>query len=121
MQVLENKLNAAKESAVFKDVNGVIINKREQLQLESVQRFKESVNNLLLKNETELREKILKLDSLSPLKVLSRGYSVVEKENSVIISAAELSVGDEIKITLSKGKINCSVISKEENDNGSRV
>ncbi len=121
VQVLENKLNAVKESAVFKDANGVIINKREQLQLESVQRFKVGINNLLLKNETELREKILKLDSLSPLKVLSRGYSVVEKKNSVVTSAAELSVGDQIKITLNKGKINCSVISKEENDNDSRV
>ncbi len=121
VQVLENKLNAIKVSAVFKDANGVIINTRQQRLLESKQRFKESINNLLLKSENELREKILKLDSLSPLKVLARGYSVVEKNSAVITSADMLSLGDEIRVTLNEGKIKCSVISKEENDNGTRV
>ena len=78
----------------------MVINKREQLQFEAIRRFVEGTNTLISKKENELREKILKLDSLSPLKVLSRGYSVVEKENSVVTSATELSVGDEIKIIL---------------------
>ena len=121
VQVLENKLNGIKVSSVFKDANGVIINTRQQRLLESKQRFKESINNLILKSENGLREKILKLDSLSPLKVLARGYSVVEKNSAVVTSADKLSPGDEIRVTLNKGKIKCSVISKEENDNDTRV
>jgi exodeoxyribonuclease VII large subunit len=50
------------------------------------------------------------LDALSPLKVLSRGYSIVmDGEGHVIKDAAALDPGDRIGVTLEKGRLQCIV------------
>ena len=43
------------------------------------------------------------LDSLSPLKTLTRGYSLVEKEGKVISSVEELKQGDKVSLRLQNG------------------
>lgn len=55
-----------------------------------------------------------KLDALSPLKVLSRGYSIVQKEGAVVKSTAELSPGDELSLRMTDGAVTCLVQGKEE-------
>ncbi|MGM9859085.1 MAG: exodeoxyribonuclease VII large subunit [Bacilli bacterium] len=55
-----------------------------------------------------------KLNALSPLKVLERGYSLLQdEEGKVITSINDISVGQVMKTTLKDGTINLSVISKE--------
>lgn len=51
------------------------------------------------------------LDLVSPLNILSRGYSITQKEPglSVIRDASEVSVGDRIKIKLHRGTLGCKV------------
>ncbi len=49
------------------------------------------------------------LDALSPLKVLSRGYSMVSGAQGVIKSAKDLHPGDAVKITLADGESTCTV------------
>ena len=44
-----------------------------------------------------------KLDELSPLKTLSRGYAAVEKDGAVVTSKKELKEGDRLKVTFSDG------------------
>lgn len=55
-----------------------------------------------------------KLDALSPLKVLSRGYSIVQKEGAVVKSTAGLSPGDELSLRMTDGTVTCLVQGKEE-------
>ena len=50
-----------------------------------------------------------KLDALSPLKVLSRGYSIAEKNGRALRSAAEAAKGDRIRVRLSGGSLDCMV------------
>ncbi len=50
-----------------------------------------------------------KLDALSPLKVLGRGYSIVEKDGAAVRQASELAAGDEINVKLSGGDLDCVV------------
>ena len=51
-----------------------------------------------------------RLDALSPLKVLSRGYSIVEHQRGQAVrSAKELSPGDKIRIRLAKGALQATV------------
>lgn len=51
-----------------------------------------------------------KLDSLSPLKVLSRGYTLVEKDSMVVKSVKCLRIDENIKLHFYDGKVICKVI-----------
>ena len=53
---------------------------------------------------------VAKLDTLSPLKTLSRGYSIVEANNKIIKSVKELEKGKNIEIRLTDGKAKAQVI-----------
>jgi exodeoxyribonuclease VII large subunit len=50
-----------------------------------------------------------KLDAMSPLKVLSRGYSIAYKGESVIKSTADVTLGDKLSVRLSDGSVTCTV------------
>lgn len=50
------------------------------------------------------------LDTLSPLKTLSRGFATIEKDDRLITSVKQLNKSDEINITLSDGKKQASII-----------
>ena len=52
---------------------------------------------------------VSKLDSLSPLKTLTRGYSIVQKDNKIVKFKSDLNDGDNIKITLTDGDISATV------------
>lgn len=49
-----------------------------------------------------------KLDALSPLKVLTRGYSIAESGGKVIKSVKDVNKGDKISIKVSDGNISCT-------------
>lgn len=54
------------------------------------------------------------LDSLSPLKVVERGYSIVTKESEVIKSARQVKKGDKLDIRLAQGSLTAVVDSVKE-------
>ncbi len=53
--------------------------------------------------KTKYVELVAKLDTLSPLKTLTRGYSLVEKNNNIIKSAKDINTGDKIDLKFSDG------------------
>lgn len=57
----------------------------------------------------QLAEKAAALDGLSPLKTLSRGYSLVYRDDKLVKSAAELSAGDRVDIRLSDGAVSALI------------
>ncbi len=60
--------------------------------------------------EERLRRQAERLDALSPLKVLSRGYSIAFKGGSALRAAADVSPDDILDIRLHKGEIKAKVI-----------
>ena len=51
-----------------------------------------------------------KLDALSPLKVLARGYSIARNaDGTPLRTAAQVSPGEKIDLTLSDGALRCAV------------
>ena len=58
-----------------------------------------------------MREYAGRLESLSPLAVLARGYAVCwnADQTRIIRRAAQASVGDRVTVTLSEGELNCDV------------
>ena len=53
---------------------------------------------------------ISKLETLSPLLTIKRGYSMTKKDGKVITSTKEVKKKDKIEITLTDGAINAEVI-----------
>ena len=53
---------------------------------------------------------VSKLETLSPLLTLKRGYTITKKDNKVISSSKKLSKGDKLDIEFSDGIINTEVI-----------
>ena len=56
------------------------------------------------KEKNKYIELVAKLDTLSPLKTLSRGYSITEKEGKIIKSKDELIKGDKIDLRFIDGR-----------------
>ena len=56
-----------------------------------------------------------KLDSLSPLGVLARGYAVCwnHDRTAILRRSADVAVGDRVRITLHEGALRCEVTAKE--------
>ena len=58
----------------------------------------------------EFKINISKLDSLSPLKIMSRGYSLVTKDSKVIKEIKDVKINDNVNIELKDGHINAKII-----------
>ena len=71
-----------------------------------------SIMQKLQKEKANTQKLILKLDTLSPLKTLARGYSIVLKQKKVIKSVKELNKEDEIQIRMQDGLTKAKVIDK---------
>lgn len=61
-------------------------------------------------NKTKYIELISKLDTLSPLKTLTRGYSIAEKNGKIIKSIKEINNGDKIDIRFIDGKKQAQIL-----------
>ena len=58
---------------------------------------------------------LAKLDALSPLSVLSRGYALATTgEGRILLNAEDVSPGDSIRVRLSRGKLKATVTDREE-------
>lgn len=64
---------------------------------------------------SRLRESVGRLDSLSPLAVLGRGYAVAwnADRTRALRNAADVHAGDRIRVTLASGELDCDVRSTE--------
>ncbi len=75
--------------------------------------IKQIMNSINLKTNNEkanLGKVIAKLDTLSPLKTLARGYCLTEKGKKIISSVNELETGDNINIVLKDGKKEAKIL-----------
>lgn len=77
--------------------------------------IKNSMEKKIIDAESKAQKLTLLLDSLSPLKTLSRGYFALEKNGKTIPSVKSLKVGDEISLKGKDGKVTASVTKIEEN------
>ena len=72
--------------------------------------FKDNIS----KKRNEFVNAISILDNISPLKVLSRGYSVVKTSDKTISSINDININDVIQVRVNDGKFYANVTKKEE-------
>ena len=76
-----------------------------------IKQMQNSITNKIKDNKTKMVELITKLDSLSPLKTLARGYSLATNTDGKIVkSVKELNKDDELIIRFQDGNTNVKVI-----------
>jgi len=67
------------------------------------------MQKLLTQHKHELALNSGKLDNLSPLKTLARGYATVSLQDKLIHSACELKTNDEVKLGFKDGEHNATI------------
>lgn len=73
------------------------------------------IQKKLAESKSKAGNYFTRLDTLSPLKTLTRGYSVTEHNEKVIKSIKEVKENDEIRIRLEDGHIEAKVINVKQN------
>ena len=70
------------------------------------------------RKNTVLAEIVATLQAVSPLSVLSRGYSIIstEPDGKILSSSNQVEIGQSISAILSKGSIKAEIKSKDENE-----
>ena len=71
-----------------------------------------------IKIEKEKSIKIIsKIDALSPLKTLARGYSITSKNDEIVKTISNVNIDDNINIRFSDGLVKAQILAKEEIQN----
>jgi exodeoxyribonuclease VII large subunit len=92
---------------------GYLNQKKKNLELLQT-RLISSQNNMLARKKQAFIGLTSKLDAMSPLKVLTRGYAMAQTEDGQVLrSTQQVQTGDAITVTLSDGKLNATVSGKE--------
>ena len=86
------------------------INKNYMLLDKQIKRLESSTKIKVKEKKTYMVEWIAKLDTLSPLKTLTRGYSIVEKDGKMVSSINDLSAKDKISIRLTDGEKQAEIL-----------
>ena len=75
-----------------------------------VKTMQNSISNIYNSKKTNMIKHIAKLDALSPLKTLTRGYSIVQVNGKIVKSVSQIKKDDEIDIRLIDGKARAKVM-----------
>lgn len=80
----------------------------------SVKHLMSAAGKIFQQKSKALAVAAARINDLSPLNVLARGYGVVEKEGRIIKSVKQISKGDALYVRLSDGNVKCSAHETEE-------
>jgi exodeoxyribonuclease VII large subunit len=70
-----------------------------------------AIRTLLFSRRARWQNVAARLDGLSPLKILDRGYAVVfDPEGRLLTDASQVSAGDELRMRLAKGSVEATVV-----------
>jgi len=103
------RLQALAERPVLQRPQGRLIQDRQRLQ-ELARRLSYLGGNLIGARRRELSGLAGRLQALSPLSVLARGYAIARTaEGRVVKEAAQVQVGDRLDVLLHRGSLRCQV------------
>lgn len=103
-------------SAALKSPDGYLQQRKQGLELLRNRLIAAQNANITKKNQQYIAA-VSKLDAMSPLKVLSRGYAMAQiQDGEVLRSVKQVKPGDPIDIHVSDGRIFAKVMNKEESE-----
>lgn len=75
-----------------------------------IKRIENKIKNIHKDKRSQYIEVVTKLDTMSPLKTLTRGYCLTEKDNKIVKSAEQLKQNDEINLRFFDGEKKAKVL-----------
>lgn len=110
------QLQALEQKKVLSSPYGDLHERQMRLEL-LAQRLESAQRRALEERRRRYTGLAARLDALSPLKVLSRGYSMVTDGRAVVRSAKELQPGQSLRVTFADGCADCAVQSVQVKEN----
>lgn len=92
----------------LENMNDYINQKSDDLEVLQTRLF-DGFSYLLEQKSNDLKNKISRLDALSPLKILLRGYTLTSIDGKTVGDVNDIKVGDVIDVTFTNGKSKCIV------------
>ena len=120
---LDRQIKSAKKhlevlslSPALRSPDGYLQQREKNLELLKNRMTAAQNQNITRKNQQYIAA-VSKLDAMSPLKVLSRGYAMTQnKQGDVVRSVKQVELGERITVCLSDGKLSAAVMNKEESE-----
>lgn len=109
VEIMKLRYEKCMSSRVFKEPLRNIND--NYLKIDSYMKRLENIISVKQKEEkTKYVELVSKLDALSPLKTLTRGFSITEKDNKIVKSVKDLKAGDKIDVRFVDGERQATVL-----------
>ena len=108
------RLAGVLSSRFFKCPETAVTERRAERADRAADKLLSAYSALLSEKGGSLAEFAARLDTLSPLKTLARGYAVAIKSGKTVRKAEELNAGDSITIKFTDGNVKCKVTEKEQ-------
>ena len=106
-------LNALAASPALQSPTGYL-EQREQQVLLLKNRLVSAQNQSIAARKQKYIAAAAKLDAMSPLKVLTRGYSMTRREDGTVVrSVSQVENGERVRISLEDGTLSATVMQKE--------
>lgn len=116
MKAAQKHLDVLSASPALRSPDGYLQQREQGLELLKNRMIAAQNQNITRKNQQFIAA-VSKLDAMSPLKVLSRGYAMAQNQDGEVVrSVRQVQSGDKISITVSDGRIDAAVINKEESE-----
>jgi len=113
-----HRLEVCQKSKAMKSPQIMLLDKRQRLDY-ALEKLQRAAGDRLKAKQHKLQVSMERLSMLDPLKVLKRGYGVVETEKKIVRKIAEVKPGSKIKVLLSDGSFTAIVDEvREGNSNG---
>ena len=109
VEIMKLRYEKCMNSRVFKEPQRDI-NDRYQKVDNYVKILENTIRNKQKEEKTKYIELLSKLDTLSPLKTLTRGYSIVESESKIIKSVSDLQKGNKVTLRFKDGSKEAEIL-----------
>lgn len=116
IDIESNRLNSFKNDSVLSSFASYIAGLNEKIDSYNKE-INQSMKKYLDDKNINLNHLSMLLDSLSPLSVLNRGYSIVSSKYKIISNSKDVKTGDLLNIRMSEGNLIVKVIEVDNNGN----
>ena len=109
IEIMKLRFEKVMKSRIFTDPMRKVMDNSIILD-DYMKRLENAIKEIKTEKKNKYIELVTKLDSISPLKTLIRGYSLTEKDGQIIKSASQIDKGDIITIKFSDGEKNAKIL-----------